>query len=249
MKDVQTLLANFGILSCVMKRREARKRFMPNGMGGKTEYFCKADYELIIGGESRERYMSEIGFLTDEKNEKYQLWASDKAPRMSQRFVSKVSEISYVGKEAVFDTTQKDRNAVIFNGIVTGQCGEQPLPPYGSCLLGSVNLTRFVREPFTEQARFDWDEYREVVRVFTRMLDNVVEINGLPLQQQRQESRANVGTAWASWTGLHHHVAGTQVRFEPVDQVHRGRRARDGAGGLGSGAGTGTRERPRADHE
>ncbi len=69
----------------------------------------------------------------------------------------------------------------------TNPCGEQPLPPYGSCLLGSVNLTKFVREPFTERARFDWDEYREVVAVFTRMLDNVVEINGLPLERQREE--------------------------------------------------------------
>ena len=87
----------------------------------------------------------------------------------------------------MFDTTQSDHNTVIFNGLVTGQCGEQPLPPYGSCLLGSVNLTRFVHDPFTPQARFDWEEYREVVRVFTRMLDNVVEVNGLPLAQQREE--------------------------------------------------------------
>jgi ribonucleoside-diphosphate reductase alpha chain len=69
----------------------------------------------------------------------------------------------------------------------TNPCGEQPLPPYGSCLLGSVNLTKFVREPFTARARFDWDEYKEVVRVFTRMLDNVVEVNGLPLEGQRNE--------------------------------------------------------------
>ncbi len=69
----------------------------------------------------------------------------------------------------------------------TNPCGEQPLPPYGSCLLGSVNLTKFVRDPFTPKARFDWEEYREVVRVFTRMLDNVVEVNGLPLPQQRME--------------------------------------------------------------
>ncbi|MEZ5465413.1 MAG: adenosylcobalamin-dependent ribonucleoside-diphosphate reductase [Lysobacteraceae bacterium] len=69
----------------------------------------------------------------------------------------------------------------------TNPCGEQPLPPYGACLLGSVNLTKFVRDPFTDKARFDWDEYREVVKVFTRMLDNVVEINGLPLEQQRNE--------------------------------------------------------------
>ena len=69
----------------------------------------------------------------------------------------------------------------------TNPCGEQPLPPYGACLLGSVNLTKFVRNAFTEQAEFDWEEYKEVVRVFTRMLDNVVEVNGLPLQQQRDE--------------------------------------------------------------
>ncbi|HEX9877006.1 MAG TPA: adenosylcobalamin-dependent ribonucleoside-diphosphate reductase [Gammaproteobacteria bacterium] len=69
----------------------------------------------------------------------------------------------------------------------TNPCGEQPLPAYGACLLGSINLTKFVLDPFTDVARFDWEEYREVVRVFTRMLDNVVEINGLPLSAQREE--------------------------------------------------------------
>ncbi|MDB6010732.1 MAG: ribonucleoside-diphosphate reductase alpha chain [Gammaproteobacteria bacterium] len=73
------------------------------------------------------------------------------------------------------------------NVRATNPCGEQPLPPYGSCLLGSVNLTRFVKHPFGEFAEFDWSEYREVVKVFTRMLDNVVEVNGLPLEQQRGE--------------------------------------------------------------
>ncbi|MDP3330653.1 MAG: adenosylcobalamin-dependent ribonucleoside-diphosphate reductase [Methylococcaceae bacterium] len=69
----------------------------------------------------------------------------------------------------------------------TNPCGEQPLPPYGSCLLGSINLTRFVKKPFTRDASFDWDTYRKTINIFTRMLDNVVEINGLPLPQQRDE--------------------------------------------------------------
>ncbi len=69
----------------------------------------------------------------------------------------------------------------------TNPCGEQPLPPYGACLLGSINLAKFVVAPFTEKAGFDWDTYRRVVRIFTRMLDNVVEINGLPLELQRRE--------------------------------------------------------------
>lgn len=69
----------------------------------------------------------------------------------------------------------------------TNPCGEQPLPPEGSCLLGSINLTSFVTNPFTPAAAFDWGRYREVIRLFTRMLDNVVEINGLALPGQRRE--------------------------------------------------------------
>ncbi len=69
----------------------------------------------------------------------------------------------------------------------TNPCGEQPLPPYGACLLGSINLSRFVIDPFTEKARFDWDRFNDTVAIFTRMLDNVVNINGLPLQEQRNE--------------------------------------------------------------
>ncbi len=69
----------------------------------------------------------------------------------------------------------------------TNPCGEQPLPPYGSCLLGSVNLTMFVENPFTDKASFNYEKYRKVVAIFTRMLDNVVEINGLPLSQQQHE--------------------------------------------------------------
>ena len=84
-------------------------------------------------------------------------------------------------------SNQMNNNWWCENIRASNPCGEQMLPPYGSCLLGSVNLTRFVDNPFTEEAVFDWEEYREVVKVFTRMLDNVVEINGLPLEGQRRE--------------------------------------------------------------
>jgi len=88
----------------------------------------------------------------------------------------------------LIDQVNKSNNNWFCEDIrATNPCGEQPLPPYGSCLLGSVNLTKFVRNPFTPDAYFDWEEYAEVVSVFTRMLDNVVEINGLPLENQRKE--------------------------------------------------------------
>lgn len=66
-------------------------------------------------------------------------------------------------------------------------CGEQILPPHGACLLGSINLVKFVENPFAVNAQFNWEKFKEVIRVFTRMLDNVVEINGLPLVEQQNE--------------------------------------------------------------
>ncbi len=69
----------------------------------------------------------------------------------------------------------------------TNPCGEQPLPPYGACLLGSINLTQYVLNPFTDSASFDWRSYRDTVTTFTRMLDNVIGIDGLPLAKQKHE--------------------------------------------------------------
>jgi ribonucleoside-diphosphate reductase alpha chain len=70
----------------------------------------------------------------------------------------------------------------------TNPCGEQPLPPYGACLLGSVNLTRFVKNPFTDTAEIDYDGIRELVPTAVRLLDNVIEISNFPLEKQMEEA-------------------------------------------------------------
>src|SRR5277367_4588970 len=71
----------------------------------------------------------------------------------------------------------------------TNPCGEQPLPPYGACLLGSLNLARFVEEPFTPQARLDTTRLAAIVPDAVRMMDNIVDISRFPLEQQRQEAQ------------------------------------------------------------
>ena len=72
----------------------------------------------------------------------------------------------------------------------TNPCGEQPLPPYGACLLGSVNLARLVTAPFTPQAQLDPAALDDLVRVAVRMMDNVVDASRFPLPQQAAEAQA-----------------------------------------------------------
>ena len=110
-----------------------------------------------------------------------------RAQRLWDMIMTSTYDFAEPGFILIDKVNEMNNNWFVENVRATNPCGEQPLPPYGSCLLGSVNLTKFVRSPFTDEAFFDWDEFNKVVAIFTRMLDNVVEINGLPLDQQRNE--------------------------------------------------------------
>ena len=71
----------------------------------------------------------------------------------------------------------------------TNPCGEQPLPPYGACLLGSVNLAKLVKDAFTENARLDTTALDEMTRVAVRMLDNAIDVSRFPLEAQEEEAK------------------------------------------------------------
>jgi len=109
-----------------------------------------------------------------------------RASKLWNLIMSSTYDFAEPGFILIDQVNDKNNNWFGENIRATNPCGEQPLPPYGSCLLGSINLTRFVNKPFTDQAEFDWNKFKKVVKIFTRMLDNVVEINGLPLIGQRE---------------------------------------------------------------
>jgi ribonucleoside-diphosphate reductase alpha chain len=183
------MLLRLGVASVICQdRRDPGTSLLPEGRGGSSEYAVNAQHELVISGQNLEQFQALIGFADSEKSARLQqLLMSYRRELNRERFVARVQSVAPDGTEDVYDVQVPGINAFDANGLHAHNCGEQPLPPYGSCLLGSINLTRFVVDPFTDDARFDWDAFRKVVKVFTRMLDNVVEVNGLPLPQQRHE--------------------------------------------------------------
>jgi ribonucleoside-diphosphate reductase alpha chain len=189
LEAVQRMLLRLGIPSRIYRdRRVAGSSVLPDGHGGQRAYATQAQHELVIAGEALACFAERIGFADGDKAARLAVALSGYKRSLNRaRYVATVESLAADGIEDVYDVQVPGINTFDGNGLHAHNCGEQPLPPYGSCLLGSVNLTTFVRDPFGPKARFDWDEYREVVKVFTRMLDNVVEINGLPLQQQRDE--------------------------------------------------------------
>ncbi len=128
------------------------------------------------------------GYVTNDKGQvACRIYKKLPARRLWDMIMASTYDFAEPGFVLVDRVNEMNNNWFDENIRATNPCGEQPLPPYGSCLLGSINLTKFVQEPFTDTARFDWDEFHRVVKVFTRMLDNVVEVNGLPLSRQREE--------------------------------------------------------------
>ena len=98
----------------------------------------------------------------------------------------------------------------------TNPCAEQPLPPYGACLLGSINLARLVREPFTTGAHIDEDELAELAATAVRMMDNTIDASGFPLEAQRQEAYAKRRIGLGI-TGLGDALMMTGLRYGSAD--------------------------------
>ncbi len=190
LEAVQRMLLRLGICSTLYRNlRQAGLTKLPNnGKGGVADYKISPQHELVISGDNIAVFQQTINFTDTGKAAQLEKALKNyRRPLNRERFVATVESIAPDGCEEVFDIQVPGINTFDANGLHAHNCGEQPLPPYGSCLLGSINLTRFVKKPFTADAHFDWDNYRKAIRIFTRMLDNVVEINGLPLSQQREE--------------------------------------------------------------
>ena len=136
-------------------------------------------------------FAERIGFADQDKAIRLQgLLSSYRRKLNRERFVAEVESVEADGIAEVYDAQVPGINAFDANGLHVHNCGEQPLPPYGACLLGSINLGALVKDPFTPQARLDMEALERLVPLAVRMLDNVVDVSRFPLPQQEEEAKA-----------------------------------------------------------
>lgn len=191
LEAVQRMLLRLSIVSRIYKnRRNEGFKFLPNGKKGNSQYHIKAQHELIISGENLRHFSEIIGFSNTDKEMKLKQALVNYTRKLNkERFTAHVESVSFCGIEEVFDVQIPEINSFDANGFVAHNCGEQPLPPYGACLLGSLNLTKFVSNPFTNKAELDFKQIESVTKTAVRFLDNVIDISGYPLPQQKKEAR------------------------------------------------------------
>jgi ribonucleoside-diphosphate reductase alpha chain len=192
LEAVQRMLLRLGIASTLYRnRRLAGTSKLPDGRGGHADYPTLPQHELVVSGENLLQFSELVGFADHDKARRLSMaLAANRRALDRERFTVRIAAIVKDGTEDVFDVQIPGLAAFDANGFLAHNCGEQPLPPYGSCLLGSINLARLMEAPFTPQAQLDEARLESLTTTAVRFLDNAIDVSNYPLDAQRLEAKA-----------------------------------------------------------
>lgn len=177
LKAVQRMLLRLGIYSKIRFRKKALETSV-----------AKPGYELIIySKESILRFIQKIDFKDLKKKRIIQNLIRDcKTLKVKEHFTATFEKLIFNSVEPTYDVKIPGLNAFDANGFYVHNCGEQPLLPYESCNLGSINLSRMV-----ENKEINWSKLKETVRNAVHFLDNVIDANIYPLKEIEEKTKAN----------------------------------------------------------
>jgi len=228
--NVQRLLLNFGIFSKIYEnRRQQGNRLLPDGHGSLKSYHCQAYHELVISKESLVKFSGLIGFLQEEKQNKLQSYLSlyRRGPYQEKAEATFI-RLEKEGIEEVFDITVEDIHGFSANGLLVSNCGEEGLPAWGVCNLGSINLSALVKgKDIDKKGKFDFRLLRKIVRAAVRFQDNVVDMDpyvfeGIRKTQLEGERRIGLGTMGLADALIKLHLRyGSKESLEFIDKVYK----------------------------
>lgn len=175
---IKRMLLRIGINSKISKnRRNACYKMLPDGNGGLKEYMIKDQHELIVSKDNVIKFKDLIGFRDSLKQSKLEIALSKiKRGLYKDYFVDKITSIKLVGNKDVYDCTVNIIHEFDGNGVSLHNCGEIVLCDSDSCRLLSINLYSFVENPFTKEAKFNFDKFKKTVQVGERFMDDIVDL-------------------------------------------------------------------------
>jgi ribonucleoside-diphosphate reductase alpha chain len=201
---VQQLLLNIGVYSRLNQNHDVVSEVVAaDGQCAKAGCYTKCQYDLSITGGEMVKFHESVSFITQDQQDQLAALLTQThgiqvgVQATQERFVAEFAGLVPDGEEMVYDITVPATHAFTANGLVVHNCAEQPLPPWGVCNLGHINLSRFVSGPIGA-AQVDWDSLRRAIHLGVRFLDNIIDITPYFFTQneevQKSERRVGMGT-------------------------------------------------------